>query len=108
MRSLDDLSTQQQIALFRDAAKELRAGGKDAEWIKPEYQNGIAATFEDLADRIEAGEDPFAEEEESPEELRAQADALDKIIELMERENVKTLGELFERYGVVFEEGPHG
>jgi hypothetical protein len=59
---------------------------------------------EDKADHLEAGEDPFAEEEESPEQLQAEADAISAIIELLKRENANTLGELFERHGVAFEE----
>jgi hypothetical protein len=70
IRSLDDLSTQKQIAMLRAAAEALRTGGKDAEGIKlaelfkPEYRDELADMSDDLADRIEAGEDPFAEEEE--------------------------------------------
>jgi hypothetical protein len=92
-RSLEDLSTPEQILVLRDSAKALRAGKTS---IKPEYQDELADMCEDAADRIEAGEDPFAEEEESLEQLQAEADAARKIAELLKRENVETLGELFE------------
>jgi hypothetical protein len=80
---LADLSTQEQIAVLRDAAKALRTGGKDAEWIKPEYRDELADMCEDRANRIEAGEDPLEQEEESLEQLQAEADS--KIIELLKQ-----------------------
>ena len=98
MRDFDDLSTQEQIALLRKGA-ELRSGGPEAERVKTEYRDGFADIFEDYANRVEAGEDPFAEEKESPERRQAVAEA---VIELLKRENVNTLGVLFEREGVVF------
>jgi hypothetical protein len=100
MKTLDDLSIPQQIAVLRDAAKALRTGGQDAEVIKPEYRNELADMCEDNADRLEAGEDPFEDEEESPEQL----DAIRKIVELLKQENVGSLRELLKRHGVVFEE----
>jgi len=93
--SFDDLSTRQQIAALRHAAKQLRAGGKDAEWVKPEYRNELAYMFEKDANRLEAGEDLFVEEEECPEEAAAAAEPAFDILRLLRRENVDTLGELF-------------
>ena len=93
MKQLEDLSTQRQSSFFRDIARTIRAGGKAARSIKLEYHEELAAMADDFADRIEAGDDD-AEEESQP---RA-------IIELMRQENAKTLGELFERYGIVFED----
>jgi hypothetical protein len=93
MRRFADLSTPKQIAILRASAEALRAGKAP---IKPEYQDGLADICEDYAARIEAGEDPFADEEESPEQLQAEADRARKIGELMRRENIRTLGELFE------------
>jgi hypothetical protein len=112
MRDLEDLSRPQQIKTLRQAAKEMRkmAPKVIAEEIRkgvPE-EDRIGPVWFELADKcehdadlIEAGEDPFAEEEESPEELRAQAEATDKIIEVMKEEKVNTLDELFDRYGIV-------
>jgi hypothetical protein len=101
-KEFNDLSSPEQITVLRDTAKALRTDEGDAE--HRELWNELADICEDKADRFEAGEDPFAEEEESPEQLRAEADAISAIIELLKRENASTLGELFERHGVVFEE----
>jgi len=51
---------------------------------------------ESYAERIEAGENPFEEEEK----IIAAA----SMIELLHQENAATLGELIARYGVVPEE----
>lgn len=60
--------------------------------------------FADCADRIEAGEDPFEDEEESLEELQAQANAAREIIDLLKREKVGSLRELLERHNIVHED----
>jgi hypothetical protein len=96
MKTFDDLSIPEQIAVLRDCAVALRTGRKDADWVRPEYRDGLADRLTDFADRLEAGEDPFEEAEESPEKLRAEAEQSRKIAEMMRREGIVTLNELFE------------
>jgi hypothetical protein len=102
--SFQDLSPEKQVAELRRWVKSIREGGEYAAMLEPEYHEDIAARFDDLADRIEAGEDPFAEEEESPEELQAQADTARKVLELLKQENVNSLREFFQRHNIMFEE----
>jgi hypothetical protein len=82
-------------------AKELRTGGEDAQHIKPEYRDEFADRFEDYADRLEAGEDIWAEVEETPEQLRADAERSRQIAEMLRREGASTMGEYLERHGIV-------
>jgi hypothetical protein len=103
MSEFDDLPDQEKVALFRRGAKSLREGGEAAALFKPEYHEDLVKMFDDMADRIEAGEDPF-EEEESPEQLRAQAETARKIRDLLEQEDVNSLVELFERYDIALKD----
>jgi hypothetical protein len=48
MTQQTDLPTQQQIAKLRRAAKSLREGGKDAEWLNPEYRDEFAVLGEKM------------------------------------------------------------
>lgn len=92
-RSLDDMTDE--IAKFRHAAERLRT-------LPPEYPvsafftaSELADMCEDYANRIETG-DFGDDDDESPEEATATAAAAKKVLELMRRHNIRSLGELFE------------
>ncbi len=100
----DDMSDIEKIRNLRRAAKDLRKGGKEATWIEPGYREGVADIFDAAADRIEAGEDPRVEEEESPERLKAQAEVARSMVHLLKRYDAGSLAALLKRWGIEVEE----
>jgi hypothetical protein len=99
------LPRKEQIRHLRRAAENLRKGeGEEAASIKPEYHQLVADIINDLADSIEAGEDPFEEEEESPERFKADAEVAQQMSDLLKRYDAGSLGTLLKRYGTKVED----
>ena len=110
MRNNLNLSDREMVAELRREAADLRAGKSEA-W-KPttdRVEDGVtvftaekwADICDEYADSIEAGEfvdGELIEEEQTPEEREAELEAIDHLIDLLERHGADSLVELNERY----------
>jgi hypothetical protein len=102
MKEWDDMSDIAKIRVLRHTAECLRRGEEDAAGIKPEYREDLADRCDAEADRIEAGEE--GEEEMNPEQLKAEAENVRQIAELLKRYDAGSLSTLFKRYRIVIDE----
>jgi molecular chaperone GrpE (heat shock protein) len=93
-REWDAMPDRQKIEQLRREAERLRASTDETGLIWTAEE--LADLLDNMADDIEAGE--FEDEEESPEQLLAEAEVLDQLADYLKRHDASCLDALIKRY----------
>jgi hypothetical protein len=96
-RPWDAMADRQRITLLRREAERLRALKTKPSKLVFMTAEEWADAFDELADRIAAGE---AEEEENPEQLAAEAEVSRQMADLLKRQDAGSLNTVLKRWGV--------